>query len=64
MVRDVKRATTVAILGGGPSGAALATWLVRGGVKVALFAQPKRPPILIGESLVPAIVPILRDLGV
>lgn len=60
----MKRVTTVAILGGGPSGAALATWLVRGGVKVALFAQPKRPPILIGESLVPAIVPFLRRLGV
>jgi flavin-dependent dehydrogenase len=56
--------SSVAIVGGGPSGAALATYLVRGGVRVALFAQPKRPPILIGESLVPAIVPILRELGV
>ena len=29
-----------------------------------LFARGKRPPIIVGESLVPAIVPYLRDLGV
>ena len=54
----------VAIVGGGPSGAALATWLRRGGVQVALFTRGKRPPIIIGESLVPAVIPFLRDLGV
>lgn len=31
---------------------------------MAIFTQPKRPPILIGESLVPAVVPFLRELGV
>jgi len=51
-------------VGGGPGGAALGTYLARAGVRVAIFAQPKRPPILIGESLVPAIVPIIRELGV
>jgi flavin-dependent dehydrogenase len=54
----------VAIIGGGPGGAALAAFLSRSGIKVVLFTQPKRPPIVIGESLVPAIVPILRELGV
>ncbi len=54
----------VAIVGSGPSGSALATWLVRAGVGVVLFARGKRPPIIIGESLVPAVVPFLRDLGV
>ena len=54
----------VAILGGGPAGAAVATWLARGGVDVVLFARGKRPPIIVGESLVPAIVPYLKDLGV
>jgi len=54
----------VAILGGGPAGAAVATWLARGGFDVVLFARGKRPPIIVGESLVPAIVPYLRDLGV
>ncbi|HXC50277.1 MAG TPA: NAD(P)/FAD-dependent oxidoreductase [Candidatus Limnocylindrales bacterium] len=56
--------SSVAIVGGGPGGSALATYLARAGVRVALFTQPKRPVIVIGESLVPAIVPILRDLGV
>jgi len=55
---------SVAILGGGPGGATLGTYLARAGVKVVIFTQPKRPVIVIGESLVPAIVPILHDLGV
>jgi flavin-dependent dehydrogenase len=54
----------VAIIGGGPSGAALATWLRRAGLSVVLFTRGKRPPIIIGESLVPAVIPFLRDLGV
>ena len=54
----------VAIVGSGPSGSALATWLVRAGVDVVIFARGKRPPIIIGESLVPAVIPFLRDLGV
>jgi flavin-dependent dehydrogenase len=55
---------TVAVVGGGPSGAALAAFLARAGVRVALFALPKRPPLVIGESLVPAVIPFLRELGV
>jgi flavin-dependent dehydrogenase len=31
---------------------------------VVLFNSGKRPPLVIGESLVPAVVPFLRDLGV
>ncbi len=29
-----------------------------------LFARGGRPPIVVGESLVPAVVPFLRKLGV
>ena len=54
----------VAIVGGGPTGSALATWLRRGGAEVVLFTRAKRPPIIIGESLVPAVIPFLRELGV
>jgi hypothetical protein len=54
----------VAVIGSGPSGSALATWLQRGGVETVLFTRGKRPPIIVGESLVPAVVPFLRDLGV
>jgi flavin-dependent dehydrogenase len=55
---------SVAILGGGPSGAFLAAKLARAGVKVAIFATGERPPIIVGESLVPAIIPYVRSLGV
>jgi flavin-dependent dehydrogenase len=54
----------VAIVGSGPTGSALATWLQRGGVSTVMFTRGKRPPIIVGESLVPAVIPFLRDLGV
>ena len=58
------RIRRVAILGGGPAGSALATLLAQAGLKVVVFARSKRPPIIVGESLVPAVVPFLRRLGV
>jgi 2-polyprenyl-6-methoxyphenol hydroxylase-like FAD-dependent oxidoreductase len=59
-----QRVNRVAIVGGGPAGAAAAVRLVRAGIDVVLFVRNKRPPIIVGESLVPAIVPFLRDLGI
>jgi flavin-dependent dehydrogenase len=59
--RDIR---SVAILGAGPVGASLATHLSRGGIEVTLFDGGERPPIVVGESLVPAVVPFLRELGV
>lgn len=55
---------SIAILGGGPSGAALATFLAREGRDVVLFNHGKRPPLIVGESLVPAVVPYLQRLGI
>ena len=55
---------TVAILGGGPVGSALAAYLAKGGVKTVIFTHKNRPELLIGESLIPAVVTLLRDLGV
>ena len=55
---------SVAILGGGPAGATLGALLARAGLDVTLFARGGRPPIVVGESLVPACVPFLRKLGV
>jgi len=54
----------IVIVGGGPSGATLGARLARAGREVVLFARGKRPPIIVGESLVPAIVPYLRELGI
>jgi len=55
---------TVAILGAGPAASTLATLLARDGVKVALLHRPRAAALLVGESLVPAIILILRRLGV
>jgi hypothetical protein len=55
---------SVAILGGGPAAGTLATLLARKGICVAIFHRPNRAPLLVGESLVPAVIPILRLLGV
>ncbi|MAE96050.1 MAG: hypothetical protein CL910_15445 [Deltaproteobacteria bacterium] len=63
-VMSGRRIENVAILGGGPAGSSLATHLARRGLGVALFTRGKRPPIIVGESLLPAIVPHLRKLGV
>ncbi len=54
----------IAILGAGPAATTLAIRLCRQGYKVVLFATPEHAPILVGESLVPMIVPMLQDLGV
>jgi len=55
---------TVAILGGGPAASTLATLLARKKIKVVIFHVPKRAPLIVGESLVPAIIPMLQELGV
>src|SRR5690349_1601662 len=55
---------SVAIVGAGPAASTLATLLARDGVKVALLHRPRAAALRVGESLVPAIILILRRLGV
>lgn len=57
-------ARSVAIVGSGPAGSALAAFLCATGVDVVLFTHGKRPPVVVGESLVPACVPYIRRLGI
>jgi flavin-dependent dehydrogenase len=54
---------TVGIIGSGPAGATLASLLTMKGVDVTLFDDGRRPGLIVGESLIPAIVPVLRKLG-
>jgi len=54
----------VAIIGAGPAGSALAILLARHGGDVTLYDDGRRPDLLVGESLVPAVVPLLKTLGV
>jgi flavin-dependent dehydrogenase len=58
-----RKTPTVAIIGSGPSGATLASLLTLKGYDVTLFDDGKRPELIVGESLIPAIVPVLRKLG-
>src|SRR5260221_4241979 len=62
--RYAGRIQSVAILGGGPAASMLATLLARAGIEAVIFHRPKRAPLIVGESLVPAIIPLLRMLGV
>jgi flavin-dependent dehydrogenase len=54
---------TVGIIGSGPSGATLASLLAMKGVDATLFDDGRRPDLIVGESLIPAIVPVLRKLS-
>jgi flavin-dependent dehydrogenase len=53
----------VAILGAGPAACTLAIMLAKMGRTVAMLHRPRTAPLLVGESLVPAIVLMLRELG-
>ena len=55
---------SVAIVGDGPSGTALATHLARAGLRVGLFSRGRPKSPIVGESTVPAVIPFLRELGV
>jgi flavin-dependent dehydrogenase len=55
---------SVAILGAGPAGASLGTYLARAGIEVVVFDGGTRPPLVVGESLVPSVIPFLRELGI
>lgn len=52
------------ILGAGPAGSTLAALLSLRGFKVLVYDDAKRPGLLVGESLVPATVPVMRRLGI
>ena len=53
----------VAVIGGGPGGAALATFLARAGHKCIVFEQAQFPRYHIGESLIPHTYGIFERLG-
>ncbi|MBL9180404.1 MAG: tryptophan 7-halogenase [Verrucomicrobiaceae bacterium] len=53
----------VAVIGGGPAGAAAATFLSRAGHRCVVFEQAKFPRYHIGESLIPHTHGILDRLG-
>ena len=54
----------IIILGGGPAGSTTATLLARQGWSVLLLEREQFPREHVGESLLPASIPILETLGV
>jgi flavin-dependent dehydrogenase len=56
--------TDVLVIGGGPAGSTAATLLVERGYRVVLLEKEHHPRFHIGESLLPANLPILARLGV
>jgi len=54
----------IAIVGGGPAGASLGALLAKKGCRTVIFHSDKRPPLIVGESLIPAVIPYLQELGI
>ena len=54
----------VIVIGGGPGGSTTATMLARKGVHVLLLERDHFPRDHVGESLLPASIPVLEELGV
>src|SRR5262245_51939813 len=54
----------VAVVGGGPAGSTVAAFLARSGLSVLLFERERFPRFHVGESLLPASLPLFGRLGV
>jgi flavin-dependent dehydrogenase len=54
----------IAIVGAGPAGCTLAALLKLRGFDVMVFDDDKRPELLVGESLLPTVVTLMRKLGI
>ena len=54
----------VLVIGGGPGGSTAAALLAQRGLSVALLEKDRHPRFHIGESLLPANLPLLDQLGV
>src|SRR5438876_12227048 len=53
----------VGIIGGGPAGAATASYLAKAGLSCVVFERELFPRPHVGESLVPSSTRVFKDLG-
>lgn len=54
----------VGIVGAGPAGATLACLLAKQGVDAVFFDDGRRPDMVVGESLIPRLVTVFRNMGI
>jgi len=54
----------ILIIGGGPAGSTISTLLAERGYQVTVLEKARHPRFHIGESLLPANLPLLQELGV
>jgi flavin-dependent dehydrogenase len=54
----------VGIIGGGPAGASLACYLAKANISTAVFEAEVFPREHVGESLVPAVIPVMHEIEV
>ena len=59
-----RRACDVLVIGGGPAGTTVAPMLAEKGYKVVLLEKARHPRFHIGESLLPANLPLFERLGI
>src|SRR5579883_2529004 len=53
----------IGIIGGGPAGAAIASYLARAGISCAIFERELFPRPHVGESLVPSSTRVFKAIG-
>ena len=61
---EINGTPDVVVIGGGPAGSTAATMLARQGASVLLLERERFPREHVGESLLPASIPVLEELGV
>lgn len=59
-----RRQCDVLVIGGGPAGSTVAPLLAEKGYRVVLLEKARHPRFHIGESLLPANLPLFERLGV
>ena len=64
MARELREQYDAVVVGGGPAGTTFAHLLRRAGHDVLLVERARHPRFCVGESLLPATMPLWRRLGV